>query len=80
MLLSPFETALAGLKYSSGEKEAVLLSVKLSDDGQRGVFAAVPIKAGQYVCEYAGEVIFLDEAKERARQSPAEHWQRANLY
>lgn len=65
---TPLELALSGLLSASAEEEASSLCVKVREDSQRGVFATVPLKKGQYTCEYAGEAISLEEAKKREEE------------
>lgn len=59
---TPLETALSGLLNGSSSQEQQLLTVKVRTDGQRGVFATVPIR------KYAGETISLDEATAREEE------------
>lgn len=64
----PVEVALTGLQSASTQQEERLLAVKVRQDNQRGVFAKVPLKKGQYVCEYAGDLINKEEAKQREEE------------
>lgn len=70
LMLNPLERIIAVLqKAPTLEKSS--LKVALHEDNQRGVFAMRPIHKGQFVAEYAGEVVSMEQSHQREREYQA---------
>ena len=62
--LTPVEKIITGLKMPTA-KEKDFLEVVIREDNQRGVRAKRRFSKGEFICEYPGEVVNIEEADRR---------------
>lgn len=69
-MLTPLEKVIAALQKAPVLENA-LLKVAQREDNQRGVFATRPLRKGQFVAEYVGKIISMDQSHQREREYQA---------
>ena len=61
LMLTPLEKVIAGVK-DAVTREKSSLKVLIREDNQRGVYTTRPFRKGQFVAEYAGEFVTMEES------------------
>lgn len=69
LMLNPLEKVIAALQNAPIQKSS--LKVAIREDKQRGVFTTHPIHKGQFVAEYPGEFLTMEESHQRERKYQA---------